>query len=97
MGIKYYDDVNEPIPRGEVEVIAEIVKRAVTKVGDNFQLITGGSYRRGEAFSGDVDVVITHPDGRSHLNLIDSLASIMQRDPEFDGFLVHAISQKVLI
>lgn len=30
----------------------------------------GGSYRRGKAFCGDLDVVITHPDGQRHKGLL---------------------------
>ena len=32
-----------------------------------------GSYRRGKATCGDVDVLITHPDGRSHRGVLPTL------------------------
>lgn len=32
-----------------------------------------GSYRRGKVNCGDVDVLITHPDGKSHANVYHPL------------------------
>ncbi|KAL0336196.1 UNVERIFIED_CONTAM: DNA polymerase lambda [Sesamum radiatum] len=33
-------------------------------------IICGGSYRRGKASCGDMDIVITHPDGKSHTGFL---------------------------
>jgi len=32
-----------------------------------------GSYRRGRATCGDVDILVTHPDGKSHRNIFGKL------------------------
>ncbi|XP_052722698.1 DNA polymerase lambda isoform X4 [Vigna angularis] len=46
LGLKYFDDIRQRIPRHEVVIIC------------------GGSYRRGKATCGDIDIIITHPDGQ---------------------------------
>nr|XP_048333166.1 DNA polymerase lambda isoform X3 [Ziziphus jujuba var. spinosa] len=48
VGLKYFDDIRQRIPRKEVVIVC------------------GGSFRRGKASCGDLDVIITYPDGNSH-------------------------------
>ncbi|KAG2415509.1 hypothetical protein HFD88_006700 [Aspergillus terreus] len=62
IGVDHYDDFLQQIPRKEVEMHGEIVRRAVVKVNPGMQVIISGSYRRGAADSGDIDVLITQPD-----------------------------------
>lgn len=62
IGVDHYDDFLQRIPRKEVEMHGEIVRRAVVKVNPGMQVIISGSYRRGAADSGDIDVLITQPD-----------------------------------
>lgn len=62
IGVEHYQDFLQRIPRREVEQHGEIVRQAVHKVDSEMQVIIGGSYRRGAADSGDVDVLITKPD-----------------------------------
>lgn len=46
------------------------MEHLLQKVGENVLpgvvIVCGGSYRRGKASCGDLDIVITHPDGMSH-------------------------------
>lgn len=37
------------------------------------EVVTCGSYRRGKPDCGDVDILISHPDGRSHRGLFTNL------------------------
>lgn len=62
IGIDHLEDFQVRIPRAEVAVHGEIVTRALLKLNPAFQVTVGGSYRRGAADSGDVDLVITRPD-----------------------------------
>lgn len=59
VGIEHYSDFNQRIPRSEVAQHGEIVKRALLTVDPQLELIIGGSYRRGNADSGDIDCLIT--------------------------------------
>jgi len=63
IGLKYYDDFKERMPRAEAATIAETIKRGATKLFKKNIVVTAcGSYRRGKATCGDVDVLITRTD-----------------------------------
>lgn len=64
IGVKYYEEFNEhKIPRAEVERIADIIISAARKVGgEKWDGIVCGGYRRGKGQSGDVDIVLSHPE-----------------------------------
>lgn len=61
IGIEHYNDFTTRIPRAEVEQHGAIVRKALQKYDPAFEVIVGGSYRRGAQSSGDVDCIITHP------------------------------------
>ena len=60
IGIEHYEDFNSRIPRAEVEALGSVVRETLLKIDPSFEVIVGGSYRRGAATSGDVDCIITH-------------------------------------
>ena len=62
IGIEHYEDFNSRIPRAEVEQHGNIVKKVLQKIDPAFEVIIGGSYRRGAETSGDIDCIITRPD-----------------------------------
>lgn len=62
IGVDHYDDFAQRIPRKEVEAHCAIVQKAIHKADPNMQAIISGSYRRGAASSGDIDMLITKPD-----------------------------------
>ncbi|KAK5115966.1 hypothetical protein LTR62_000422 [Meristemomyces frigidus] len=61
IGIEHYDDFNSRIPRAEVEQHGAVIRKALTNIDPKFEVIIGGSYRRGKATSGDIDCILTHP------------------------------------
>ena len=69
VGLQYYEDILQRIPRQEIEEykahISEIVK------SDTFEIV--GSYRRGAQHSGDIDIIITGQTGLAYKELIDEL------------------------
>lgn len=61
IGVDHYDDFQKRIPREEVTKLATVVIQALRNIDKNFKVIIGGSYRRGAASSGDIDLILTHP------------------------------------
>ncbi|KAF6110783.1 DNA polymerase lambda [Phyllostomus discolor] len=83
IGLKHYDDFLERIPREEATEIEQTVRASAQALNPGLLCVACGSYRRGKATCGDVDVLLTHPDGRSHRGIFSRLLdSLRQR-----GFL----------
>ncbi|CAK6436171.1 unnamed protein product [Pipistrellus nathusii] len=82
-GLKHYDDFLERMPREEAAEIEQTVRESAQALSPGLLCVACGSYRRGKATCGDVDVLLTHPDGRSHRGVFSRLLdSLRQR-----GFL----------
>ncbi|EFJ32588.1 hypothetical protein SELMODRAFT_86291 [Selaginella moellendorffii] len=90
MGVKYYDDINLRIPRDEVADTEKFVRGVVETLAPGAWVNAAGSYRRGKPTCGDVDILITHPDGSrftslrccthsSHLHLLCSHQDLLAR------------------
>ncbi|XP_065827911.1 DNA polymerase lambda-like isoform X2 [Oscarella lobularis] len=73
IGVKHYDDIKERIPRDEVEEIAKMVRETALAIVPGLETEVCGSYRRGKATCGDIDMLLSHPDGRSHSKLFKPL------------------------
>ncbi|XP_029356670.1 DNA polymerase lambda isoform X2 [Echeneis naucrates] len=66
IGLKHYDDFLDRMPREEAAQIEKVVKDTTQAIDSGLVAMACGSYRRGKATCGDVDVLISHPDGKSH-------------------------------
>ncbi|KAM5322341.1 DNA polymerase lambda isoform 2-T5 [Glossophaga mutica] len=83
IGLKHYDDFLDRIPREEATEIEQTIRGSAQALNPGLLCVACGSYRRGKATCGDVDVLLTHPDGRSHQGIFSRLLdSLRQR-----GFL----------
>uniref|UniRef100_A0A6C0HHZ3 Uncharacterized protein n=1 Tax=viral metagenome TaxID=1070528 RepID=A0A6C0HHZ3_9ZZZZ len=75
VGLKYYEDILEKIPRAEIDEYAAIFKKAHDAVSKKtemkYEIV--GSYRRGATASGDIDVIITAKDSAAFNEWIDEL------------------------
>lgn len=83
IGLKYYEPLQQRIPRDEIiefEKVFDKVFKEVTPNGSKFEIV--GSYRRQAKNSGDIDVIITNDE-----NNIDS----------FNKFLDALIKDRVVI
>ncbi|KAG8366201.1 hypothetical protein BUALT_Bualt17G0051900 [Buddleja alternifolia] len=70
VGLKYFDDIKTRIPRHEVQEMESLLQKIGEEIVPGVAIVCGGSYRRGKATCGDMDIVITHPDGKSHIGFL---------------------------
>jgi DNA polymerase beta len=61
IGLKYYDDFRQRIPRDEMDMWNDIILSVRDNVDTALVVNVCGSYRRGLPTSGDVDILVTHP------------------------------------
>ena len=66
MGLKYFEDFEERIPRKEMDAHKEFLTTTIKQIDAKFTFEITGSYRRGLPSSGDIDVLITHKDDPSN-------------------------------
>ncbi|XP_051558720.1 DNA polymerase lambda isoform X2 [Myxocyprinus asiaticus] len=83
IGLKHYDDLLERMPRSEANAIEKTVREAAHSVDAQLVVVLCGSYRRGKSTCGDVDVLITHPDGKSHKGVFSKVLHLLHQS----GFL----------
>jgi DNA polymerase beta len=74
IGLKYFEDFNMKIPREEMKVHHAVIEKCLRDIDNKIQFDIVGSYRRGKEESGDIDVLITHPNGKNMLaEIVNSL------------------------
>ncbi|XP_043938912.1 DNA polymerase beta isoform X2 [Protopterus annectens] len=61
IGLKYFEEFEQRIPRDELEKMEKIVLKTVKKIDRRYIATVCGSYRRGADSSGDMDILLTHP------------------------------------
>ncbi|NXG68003.1 DPOLL polymerase, partial [Baryphthengus martii] len=79
VGLKHYADFLERMPREEAAEIEQTVRQAALALKPGLVCVACGSYRRGKPTCGDVDVLITHPDGQSHRGVFSKLLDSLHR------------------
>ena len=80
VGLKYYNDIAQRIPRAEIQQYETIFRTAT-----DTQMEIVGSYRRGAADSGDIDVILTSDDPAVFVKFIDALVA--------SGIIVEVLSR----
>ncbi|KAI3985794.1 hypothetical protein MKX01_026580 [Papaver californicum] len=69
IGKSMQDHIHEIMTTGKLSKLEHFEtdeKKAAEEVLPGVSVVCGGSFRRGKATCGDMDIVITHPDGTSH-------------------------------
>ncbi|XP_020895429.1 DNA polymerase beta [Exaiptasia diaphana] len=61
IGLKYVEEFEKRIPREEMVKLKDIVLEHVEKYDKKLVATVCGSFRRGAATSGDIDIMLTHP------------------------------------
>jgi len=79
VGLQHYEDIQQRIPRTEIQEYETILNKIFTGLAGNkqsgadnkFEIV--GSYRRGASNSGDIDIIITGSTGQIYKELVDEL------------------------
>lgn len=79
IGLKYYDEIQKKVPRSEVEEIGQIVLSHTNELRRGFQMVIAGSYRRGKTESGDVDVILSHPEETATSDIITEIVNSLEK------------------
>ncbi|KAK3684935.1 hypothetical protein B0T22DRAFT_203652 [Podospora appendiculata] len=87
IGVKYYDEFKLKMPRSEVEAISNVILEHAQEIHPGFQMVIVGGYRRGKTESGDVDVVLSHPDEAATKGFVERLVIGLERDK----FITHTL------
>lgn len=70
VGLRYYEDIQERIPRSEIDQYKTVFSTALPEAA-KMEIV--GSYRRGAQSSGDIDVILTSQDSATFATFIDAL------------------------
>lgn len=87
IGVKYYDEFLLKMPRDEVEAIGGIIASHAHKMDSGYQLLIVGGYRRGKTQSGDVDVVVSHPDEAMTKGFVERIVGSLERS----AYITHTL------
>ena len=92
IGLIYYDDFKQRIPRKEVTAMATVIKKTLNTIDTNLIFDVCGSYRRGKDTCGDIDILISNPTmkriaSKKYLSkVVTKLTSI--------GFIIDSLTDK---
>ncbi|KAK7055517.1 DNA polymerase lambda [Favolaschia claudopus] len=75
IGIEFYDDINDRMPREEAQALFDIIKPIALEIDPKLEVHIMGSFRRGKKDCGDIDIMITRcpSDGRTHAGILHHL------------------------
>ncbi len=90
IGLKYYKDFLQRIPRKEMLVHYELLEKVIKAIDDRFDFQVTGSFRRMAQSSGDIDVLITHKDDPS--NVEELFKSVIDRVKK-EGYLCDVFAE----
>ncbi|XP_021378417.1 DNA polymerase lambda-like [Mizuhopecten yessoensis] len=80
IGLKHYADILDRMPWSEAGEIEAVVRTAAESLLPGVISQACGSYRRKKATCGDVDVLVTHPDGKSHRGIFGKLLNKLREE-----------------
>lgn len=94
IGLKYYADLKLRIPRAEVAAFEKAVLATLKTAAPEARLFgeVVGSYRRGAEDSGDVDVLVTYPEGVSAAAALKGFKKVVQAMRE-SGLLLETLAE----
>lgn len=92
IGLHFFEEFSERIPRTEVEEIVAVVRAAVSqRFGSHLRMEACGSFRRGKTSCGDVDLLLCARNARDELSLgsMHDILACLVADLRGQGFITH--------
>lgn len=93
LGLKYYEDLKNRIPRSEIDKMKKKIEKILKEVDPHLIFEICGSYRRGNADSGDMDLIVSHPSYIQNIQEQNYLKRIVEEGIR-QGFLVDHLTEK---
>ena len=84
IGLKYYEELLERIPREEIQRHEVLLKKFLEKTDSDADLTIAGSYRRNKEDSGDIDILLKTDNKDTYKKFIKKLVSI--------GYLIEELA-----
>ncbi len=81
-GLLYYNDLNTRIPRQEVAAIGALIRAQLMCIDPDIIFEIAGSYRRGRADSGDIDILVSNRT-KFHDSLLSEYEEILRADSNY--------------
>ncbi|KAJ3124025.1 hypothetical protein HK098_001456 [Nowakowskiella sp. JEL0407] len=79
IGMRYVEEFKARIPRFEMIQLSELVIKEAKKINSKLEIHVMGSFRRGAQDCGDIDLILTHPDGVSHAASLPPLLHALRK------------------
>ncbi|KAL0979261.1 hypothetical protein UPYG_G00182900 [Umbra pygmaea] len=93
IGLKYFEEFEKRIPRAEMTQMETLILQELTLVDSEYIGTICGSYRRGAESSGDIDILLTHPDYTSVDEKQPKLLHAVVEHFESIGFITDTLSK----
>uniref|UniRef100_A0A671YJV2 DNA polymerase n=1 Tax=Sparus aurata TaxID=8175 RepID=A0A671YJV2_SPAAU len=93
IGLKYFEEFEKRIPRAEMEKMETLILGELKEIDTEYIGTICGSYRRGAASSGDIDILLTHPDYTSETEKQPRLLHAVVEHLESIGFVTDTLSK----
>ncbi|KAM9475699.1 DNA polymerase beta isoform 2-T2 [Clarias gariepinus] len=93
IGLKYFEEFEKRIPRSEMEKMETLILQELEQLDPEYIGTICGSYRRGADSSGDIDILLTHPDFTSQSQKQPRLLHAVVEHLESIGFVTDTLSK----
>lgn len=95
LGLKYYKDIQERIPREQIELLKNKLKDVICDIDNDIRWDICGSFRRGKDNSGDIDILISRKDLKDKQDVLKSnILKIMVEVLTKNNILVDDLTKK---
>lgn len=90
LGLKYYEDLKDRIPRTEIEKIEKKLIKYIKELNPKLEIVICGSYRREKLSSGDIDMLVLLPELKTE-------EEIKQNNINYLNLIVLKLTNKKLL